>query len=110
MTRIDRRSGLERRSAQRFKVTIDIEWESVAGRQPATLSDINQFGCFVLSSGEFHDGETVKIFLPLSDGKKVQFLGKVANNVFEIGFAATFIDLTAAQSDFLNKFIAMHQL
>lgn len=101
----DRRSGTERRGVERFAVSIDVEWTSAAGRKSGTISDISVEGCFVLSSGEVADGETVRIFLPLTGGMKVQFDCEVANHVFEIGFAAKFMNLSAAQKDFLNKFI-----
>ncbi len=105
MAIIDRRSGNERRSAQRYKTNIEIEWEGLAGRQQGTISDLNAEGCFVLCSGEVEDGENVKIFLPLSEGMKVEFWGEVVNHVFEIGFGMRFIELSDAQKDFLEKFV-----
>jgi hypothetical protein len=101
----DRRSGQERRTEKRYVVNIEIEWEGLIGRKPGTISDISTQGCFVLCSGDVEDGENVKIFLPLSDGMKVQFWAEVVNHVFEIGFAVRFIELSEAQKDFLEKFI-----
>jgi hypothetical protein len=101
----DRRSGNDRRAVERVNVNIDIQWEGLVGRKLGTISDISALGCFVLCSGEVADGETVKIFLPLSDGMKVQFWGEVANHILEIGFAARFIELSDAQKDFLEKFV-----
>jgi len=101
----DRRSGKDRRAAARVRVQIEIEWESLVGRKPGTISDISTHGCFVLCSGEVADGENVKIFLPLTDGRKVQFWGEVANHILEIGFAVRFIELSEAQKDFLEKFV-----
>ena len=100
----DRRSGKDRRILERFPVNIDIEWEGLVGRKNGTISDISILGCFVLCSGEVEDGENVKIFFPLTDGRKIQFWGEVANHVFEIGFAIRFIELSEAQKDFLDKF------
>lgn len=101
----DRRSGTERRRVERYPVNIDIEWAGAAGRKNGTISDISIEGCFVLSSGEVTDGETVKLFLPLTGGMKVQFDCEVSNHVFEIGFAVVFASLSPAQKDFLKKFI-----
>ena len=101
----DRRSGTERRRVERFSVTIDVEWMNSAGRKPGTISDISTEGCFVMSSGEVTDGETVRIFLPLTGGMKVQFDCEVVNHVFEIGFAVRFTVLSQSQRDFLGKFI-----
>ena len=101
----DRRSGRERRHEKRYNINLEIEWEGLIGRKTGTISDISKQGCFVLCSGDVEDGESVKIFLPLADGMKVQFWGEVVNHVFEIGFAARFVELSEAQKDFLNKFL-----
>ncbi len=105
MAIIDRRSGRDRRAFERFSVNIDIEWEGLVGRKKGIVSDISYEGCFVLSSGEVEDNENIKLFLPLSDGMKVQFLSEVVNHVFEIGFAVRFIELSESQQDFIDKFI-----
>ncbi len=97
----DRRSGMERRGTNRFPVNFDVEWEITTTRHPGTLSDVSFDGCFILSSGEVEDGDTVRVFIPLADGMKVQFGGKVANHVFEIGFGVKFDQLSAAQRDLL---------
>lgn len=103
--KVDRRSGGDRRIAERFQVNIEIEWEGLVGRKNGTISDLSPTGCFVLCSGEVEDSENVKIFFPLTDGRKIQFWGEVVNHVFEIGFAMRFIELTEAQKDFLEKFV-----
>jgi hypothetical protein len=101
----DRRSGDDRRGVTRFKANIEIEWEGLAGKKPGTISDISPLGCFVLCSGDVVDGEKVKIYFPLTDGRKVQLWGEVANHLYEIGFAARFIELTEPQKDFLEVFV-----
>lgn len=101
----DRRSGEDRRLDNRFNVKINVEWEGYVGRKRGTISDISVNGCYILCSGEVDNGESVKIFLPLSGGKKVQFWGEVVNHFFDIGFAVRFIELTEAQKDFLEKFV-----
>ncbi|MBC7898979.1 MAG: PilZ domain-containing protein [Saprospiraceae bacterium] len=110
MSTIDRRTGAERRRSERSKVTIDVEWETSSGRRAGTLSDISELGCFVLSDGDVEDGESVKIFLPLSDGMKVEFAARVTNHVFEIGFAGSFVDTTSAQKEFLTNFVELHKV
>ncbi len=102
---MERRSGRDRRNHDRFQVNIEIEWEGLVGRKNGTISDISQIGCFVLSSGEVEDGESIKILFPLTDGRKIQFWGEVVNHVFEIGFAVRFIELSEAQKDFFEKFV-----
>ena len=102
---MERRSGHDRRSSDRFQVNIDIEWEGLVGRKNGTISDVSTMGCFVLSSGEVEDGESIRILFPLTDGRKIQFLGEVVNHVFDIGFAIRFTELSEAQKDFLEKFV-----
>lgn len=101
----DRRSGNERRQAERHKVTIDIEWENHSGRFPGTLSDISERGCFVLAAGDFADGERVFVFFPKPEGGEVRLVGEITNHVFEIGFAANFIDVDEASAADLRRFI-----
>lgn len=72
---------------------------------PGSISDVSLDGCFVLSSGDVTDGETVKLFVPLADGMKVEFSGRVANHVFEIGFGLKFDQLSAAQRDVLSRLV-----
>ena len=109
MSEIDRRKSDDRRGTKRYPVSIDIEWENHYGRRSGTLSDISEQGCFILSEVDVSDGELVKIFIPLSDGMKVQFLGQVANFVYEIGFAVLFLSLTEAQTEFLQNFVEMQR-
>ena len=105
----DRRSGSERRKALRYRLIIDLEYEDENGRHSGTLSDISPEGCFILGKGETVDGDAVRVFLPLSDGMKVQFDGTIANHVLEIGFAMRFSDLSASQREFLESFIDVHR-
>jgi len=100
----DRRTGSERRSINRYTVDIPVEWEAAnSERHNASLSDISLEGCFVLSSGEVKDNDQVRVFIPLGDGMKVQFEGKVANYVFEIGFGVKFDSLSPAQEELLTN-------
>lgn len=101
----DRRSGQERRGTNRYPISVDIEWETIDGRKPGSLSDVSFDGCFVLSSGDVTDTEPVRIFVPLADGMKVQFNGTIANHVIEIGFGVRFDALSAAQRELLVKLV-----
>ena len=109
MTVRDRRSGDERRVSNRHPVEMDIEWEASAGRQPGSMSDVSLDGCFVLSSGDVNDGADVRIFVPLADGMKVQFEGKVANHVYEIGFGVKFATLSASQRELLVQIVRQNE-
>ena len=101
MSAQDRRSGVERRSTSRYRIEIDVEWQASGGRESGSVSDISLDGCFVLCSGSVNDGEPVRLFVPLADGMKVEFSGRVANHVYEIGFGMRFDQLSAGQRDLL---------
>ena len=103
----ERRSGEDRRSKERFAVDIDVDWEGLIGRRTGTISDISYGGCFVMCSGEVENGETVKIFLPLADGMRVQFWGEVVNHIFEIGFGMRFIEISEAQKEIVLSIISL---
>jgi c-di-GMP-binding flagellar brake protein YcgR len=102
----DRRSGVDRRATNRFAVNIDVQWEGTIARQSGTLSDISFGGCFVLGTGQVEDGEPVTIFVPLADGMNVEFRGRVANHVFEIGFGVKFDQISPGQRDVINRLIS----
>ncbi len=109
MPELDRRKrGDDRRKVRRYAIDIDVEWENHDGRRPGTLSDISEDGCFILSEVDVTDAELVKIFIPLTDGMKVEFLGQVANFVYEIGFAVNFLRLSDSQREFLSNFVEVH--
>ena len=101
----DRRSGQERRATARHPVEVEVEWQSARGRSTGRLSDVSLDGCFVLCSGDVTEGEPVKVFIPLADGMNVEFDGRVANFVYEIGFAVKFSQLSAAQRDLLQRLV-----
>ena len=105
MSTQDRRSGHERRGTNRYPVELEVEWEGSAGRSTGSISDVSLDGCFVLSSGDVNDGEQVRVYVPLADGMKVEFVCSVANHVFEIGFGVKFGQLSAAQRDLLIKVV-----
>jgi len=101
----DRRRSTDRRSARRFTVTIDIEWEYAGERHPGTISDLSEGGCFVLTGVEVQDGDEVGLLLPIGDGMKVQYIGTITNHVYEIGFAVSFTRVSEAQRNVLRSYL-----
>lgn len=101
----DRRKGTERRSVSRHDVSIEVVWEGTKGRETGVLGDISEKGCFVLGSGNVEDGETVNLFVPISDGMRIQFTGEVVNHVIEIGFGLRFVGLNPAQQELLQRIL-----
>ena len=96
---------MERRATNRYQIEVDVEWQASGDRSPGSISDVSLDGCFVLSSGDVQDGETIRLFVPLADGMKVEFSGRVANHVVEIGFGLKFDQLSAAQRDVLGRLV-----
>ena len=96
---------VNRRSAKRYTITIDIEWELAGERHPGTISDLSEGGCFVLTGVEVNDGDEVGLFLPIGDGMKVQYVSKVTNHEPEIGFAAKFAQVSEAQRNVLRSYL-----
>ena len=107
---IDRRSGGDRRSADRFRVNIKAEWKGTGLSKAGTINDISTKGCFVATSGDIEDGSRVQVFLIMKNGVKLPFRGEVVNHVFEIGFGLKFIALKKEQREFLKKLVKNLQL
>ncbi len=105
MTKIDRRRGSDRRENDRHGVSIDIQWENLAGRRPGTINDLSVSGCFLLSGGEIEDGDNIKIYFPAHGGDQMQVWGRIVNHVFEVGFAVRFVNLTDQQTAFLTNLV-----
>ncbi len=105
----DRRSGADRRRSLRHQMLLELEFESPDVRHSGTLSDISREGCFIMSGALTHDGDPIRIYIPLGTGMSVEYLGEVANQVLEIGFAVRFGHLTAAQIDFLDTLFGSHK-
>ena len=96
---------LDRRSEERYIVTLDIYWQGSNGRFQGTISDINWSGCFILSGENPSKGETVHIFFPAPGGLRVQVTGVVTNHTEEIGFGLKFVELNEAQWNLLDNLI-----
>ena len=98
----------ERRTHERFGVTVEVLWHGRNGRSRGTMSDLGPAGCFVLTGAEVSDGETVHVFLPLGGGMKAQFTGSVTNHEEGIGFGVRFEELTRQQREVVANVIATH--
>jgi hypothetical protein len=106
----DQPPGQDRRSERRVPVAADIEWASAGDMIPGRLGDLSSNGCFVLTAGEFADGEIIRLFFPMTDGTKLEILAEIRNYVEDIGFAARFISLSDAQREFVRSFAELHQM
>ena len=104
----ERRKGPERRTDLRVGIDADVEWVLDGVRRPGHVSDMSMTGCFILTAGEFSDGEIVLICFPHADGGRVEIRGEIRNNVPEIGFAVRFLSPTPFQQEFIRDFAEFH--
>ena len=58
-----------------------------------------------MTGGDVAKRDSGADLLPLEDGMKVQYTGRVANSVAEIGFGVHFDQLTVAQRGFLIRLV-----
>ena len=102
-------SGDERRSEERVRLSVDVEWDANDESRPGTISDLTAKGCFILASGYFEEGTAVRVNFPASDGNTVAIFGVIVNQFPDIGFALRFMDLTDPQQEFLKSFAEAHE-
>ncbi len=86
----------ERRSAPRIKVNLPVRWEGVLTQQVATITNLSETGCFVLTGGKVEPKELIRLEIELPDQDAVYFWSEVVEEAYEIGFAAHF---TSAEDD-----------
>lgn len=84
--------AIERRSANRTPVHLDIRWrrDAETNEHVGTISDISCAGCFVLAEEAAREGESVILEMPLRDSSFVRLCGKVVYATPQIGFAVEF--------------------
>lgn len=95
----------DRRTDVRYVARIKIAWETTADKQSGMISDISETGCFVLCSGTVEDGAEVKLYFPAKHKRIVTLRGEVINHVYEIGYAARFVEIGDSERMFLERLI-----
>jgi len=96
---------LERRQAPRLKVNLPVRWEGVLTQQSATIIDLSEIGCFILTGGKVEPKELIRLEIELPEGGPVYFWSEVVDEAYEIGFAARFTMGDENDSKRLNAFI-----
>jgi hypothetical protein len=96
----------ERRSAPRVRVNLPVRWEGVLTQQNATITNISETGCFVLTGGKVEPKELIRLEIELPDQEAVYFWSEVVDEAYQIGFAARF---TSAEDDDRARLIAYVQ-
>ena len=80
----------ERRRSPRAKVNLKARWEGADQQQEATVTDLSKTGCFVLSGGQVHLKELVRLEIEMPTGEPLVFWAEVVDAAYEIGFAVKF--------------------
>jgi hypothetical protein len=80
----------ERRRARRYRVNLRARWEGRRAARDATVTDISEYGCFVLTDDLVDRRETVRLEIELPRGGRITVWGKVVYQAEEIGFALDF--------------------
>lgn len=95
----------ERRSGQRWDVSLDAVWNGKSGNYTARITDLSDGGCYMDSLGRVSMGEPVDLKLQLPGGEWLELKGEVAHHTPPVGFGVRFLDLSDEQLQVLRSFI-----
>lgn len=95
----------ERRSGQRWDVSLDAVWNGKSGNHTARITDLSDGGCYMDSLGDVSMGELVHLKLKLPDGGWLELKGEVAHHTPPVVFGVRFLDLSEQQLTALRSFI-----
>ncbi|MFL6230083.1 MAG: PilZ domain-containing protein [Pyrinomonadaceae bacterium] len=96
----------ERRSARRFKVSLDASWEGTLAQCGGLVVDLSEAGCFILTSDRVLPREMVRVELRPSPGERVQVWGEVIYQVPEMGFGLRFVRSDDAAHETVGHLVA----
>jgi hypothetical protein len=80
----------ERRTAPRFRTSLNVRWETLKTKGRGEVSDISSSGCFILTGGHVQERELVHIEILLLD-EVASLWGNVVYTISEMGFAVHFV-------------------
>ncbi|MCA1614621.1 MAG: PilZ domain-containing protein [Acidobacteria bacterium] len=80
----------ERRRATRYRVNLRARWEGSRAARDATVTDLSEYGCFVLTDDLVEKRETVRLEIQLPRAGRITLWGTVVYQAEEIGFALNF--------------------
>lgn len=95
----------DRRKSPRVRVNLPARWEGAMSQGVATVTDLSQNGCFVLTGGTVEVKELIWIEVELPDGEMVPLWGEVVDAAYDIGFALKFNSGTGEGEARLRRFI-----
>ena len=96
----------ERRLDARVKVNLPARWESFLAQQDATVIDLSQAGCFVLSGGRLEPNELIRLEITLPNDEHVYPWAEVTQAIEDIGFAARFTSMDDNERERLEQFVS----
>jgi PilZ domain-containing protein len=80
----------EQRAAPRFRVDLNVRWETLKSQGRGAVSDLSTTGCFVLTGGEVSASELARLQITSSHQVAVMW-GQVIYAISEMGFAVRFV-------------------
>ena len=80
----------ERRKSPRVRVSLPARWEGAMHQGVATVTDVSELGCFVLSGGAVEVKELIWLEIQLPSGDLIRLWTEVVDAAYEIGFALKF--------------------
>lgn len=95
----------ERRRNPRVRVNLPARWEGVLTQQEASVTDLSNKGCFVLTGGKVEPKELIRLEIQLPDQEPIYFWAEVVDAAFEIGFAVRFTSMDEPDQSRLAQFV-----
>lgn len=95
----------ERRRAPRVRVNLPARWEGAMQKETASVTDLSESGCFILSGGTVQVKELIWLEIHLPEGGTIEFWGEVVDAAYEIGFAVKFNSIIDDGEVRLKQFI-----
>src|SRR5687767_5620524 len=95
----------DRRSKQRWEVSLDAVWDGKSGNYSARVTDLSEGGCYVDTLGEAQVGEILSLKIQMPNGEWIELSGEVAHQTPPLGFGMRFENLSDEQVDKLRSVI-----
>lgn len=95
----------ERRRSPRVNVNLPVRWEGVLTQKSATVSNLSNNGCFILTGGKVEPKELIRLEIQLPEGEPIYFWSEVVDEAYDIGFAAHFTMASDEDKERLSSFM-----
>ena len=91
----------ERRTAPRFRTSLNVRWETLRTQGRGEVCDVSSSGCFILTGGHVQERELIYMEMQLAD-EVATLWGNVVYTVGEMGFAVHFLCESSADERVLE--------